>query len=95
MIDIRNKRLVTTRKEHKCFGCTETIEKGQKAVACKGEQDGKPMNLHLHEECNKVIAKDKCYSGSGLFYGCIKEAEKASQAMSGITLTPDEGLPFI
>lgn len=93
MIDIRTKRLVTTRKEHKCFGCIETIEKGQKAVACKGEQDGKPMSLHLHEECNKIIAKDKWFSGSGFYFGCIKEAEKNSQNIT-IETTPDEELPF-
>ncbi|MEY9980480.1 hypothetical protein, partial [Lysinibacillus sp. RC79] len=81
MIDIRTKRLVKTRKEHTCFGCTETIEKGENAVACAAKQDEQHMRFHLHEDCNKMIVKDKWFSGSGLYYGCIKDAKQDEQHM--------------
>lgn len=94
MIDIRKKRMVKTRKEHTCFGCTETINKGKSAVACNAKQDDQHMNFHLHEECNKMIAKDKWFSGSGLYYGCIKEAKKVTGDLNMIEFTQDERLPF-
>jgi len=94
MIDIRTKRMVKTRKEHTCFGCTEIIEKGKNAVACTAKQDEQRMNFHLHEECNKTIVKDNWYSGSGLYYGCIKEADKTSKDLNNIEFTKDEKLPF-
>ncbi|MEY9975281.1 hypothetical protein [Lysinibacillus sp. RC79] len=94
MIDIRTKRLVKTRKEHTCFGCTKIIDKGKSAVACTAKQDDQRMNFHLHEECNKTIIKDNWFSGSGLYYGCIKEAKKTLEDANNIKFTPDETLPF-
>ncbi|MET4562771.1 hypothetical protein ABIA69_003962 [Lysinibacillus parviboronicapiens] len=32
MIDITSKKVLTTRKEHPCFGCTEAINKGASAA---------------------------------------------------------------
>ncbi len=32
MLSITNKRMVTTRKEHPCFGCAEAINKGASAA---------------------------------------------------------------
>lgn len=94
MIDIRTKRMVKTRKEHLCFGCTEIIEKGKNAVAVAAKEDDQRKNFHLHEDCNKTIAKDNWFSGSGLYYGCIKDAEKRIEGLN-INLAPDEELPFI
>ncbi|UPW82743.1 hypothetical protein [Lysinibacillus sp. Ag94] len=94
MIDIRTKRMVKTRKEHTCFGCTETIEKGKSAVSCNAKQDDQHMNFHLHEECNKTIVKDNWFSGSGLYYGCIKDTKKTIEDVKNIKFSPDEALPF-
>ncbi len=94
MIDIRTKRLVKTRKEHTCFGCTEPIEKGKNAVSCAAKQDDQHMRFHLHEECNKTIVKDNWFSGSGLYYGCIKDAKRKSEDTNSIKFTKDEELPF-
>ncbi|MGN4125089.1 hypothetical protein ACMGD3_08765 [Lysinibacillus sphaericus] len=68
--------MVTTRKEHPCFGCTEAINKGVSAVYVTANEDEQHTRFHLHEDCSKTIVKDKRFSGSGLYYGFIKEAEK-------------------
>lgn len=94
MIEIKTKRLVKTRKEHECYGCIQLIQKGENAIAVKAQEDNKHIGFHLHEECNKVIVKDKWYSGSGLYYGCIKEAEE-KEGESNLILTSDEALPFV
>lgn len=52
MLDIRLKKEVTTRKEHKCHLCKEPIEKGAKAVNIKAKEDEKHVNLYLHIPCN-------------------------------------------
>lgn len=94
MIDIRNKKTVITRKAHTCFVCVEEIKKGKSAVYVNAEEDGQRIQFHLHEECNKVIAKDKWFSGSGLYRGCIKDAKKALEEVNNIEFSPDEELPF-
>ncbi|KOS60884.1 hypothetical protein FJQ98_20570 [Lysinibacillus agricola] len=94
MIDIKNKRMVTTRKAHTCFGCIEEIEKGESVVYVAAKEDEQRMNFHLHEECNKTIVKDYWFSGSGLYYGCIKDAKKSLEDINNIKFTLDEALPF-
>ncbi len=95
MIDITSKKVVTTRKEHPCFGCTEVINQGASAVYVTAKEDEKHKPFHLHEDCNKKIVKDKRFSGSGLYRGCIKEAEKTSKASEGIQFSPDEEIPIL
>lgn len=93
MLDITNKRIVTTRKVHECFGCTEPINKGESAIYVMAKEDEQRMRFHLHRDCNKKIAKDKQFSGSGLYYGCIKEADNAEGLSIEISL--DEEYPFL
>ncbi|MGN4127997.1 hypothetical protein ACMGD3_23785 [Lysinibacillus sphaericus] len=96
MLDITNKRIVTTRKEHLCFGCMESIDKGKSAIYVTAKEDEKNKRFQLHEDCNKKIVKDKRFSGSGLYYGCIQEAEeKTSGDSNSIEFTPDEEIPFL
>lgn len=89
MLDITNKRMVATRKVHTCFGCTEEIGKGESAICVMAKEDEQRVRFHLHQDCNKMIAKDKRFAGSGLYYGCIKEADDLS-----IEITLDKELPF-
>lgn len=93
MIEVKGKRMVITRKVHQCFGCEEDIVKGKNAIYVNAQEDGQRFNYHLHEKCNKTIAKDKWFSGSGLYRGCIKDAMKASEKLRSINILPDE-LPF-
>lgn len=93
MLDMTNKRMVTTRKVHECFGCTEAINKGESAIYVTAKEDEQRIRFHLHQDCNKMIAKDKRFSGSGLYYGCIKETEKTDGL--SIEITPDEEFPFL
>ncbi|MGR6906174.1 hypothetical protein [Lysinibacillus sp. BSL11] len=93
MIEVRGKRVVITRKVHPCFGCENEIGKGKQAVYVKAKEDEQHINFHLHEECNMIIAKDKWFSGSGLYRGCIKDAMKTSENLKSINILPDE-LPF-
>lgn len=65
MLEIRNKRMVITRKVHECFGCLEEIEKGKSAVYVSAKEDEQYKSFHLHEECNKTISRDKwCPEGT-------------------------------
>lgn len=94
MLDIRDKKIVITRKVHTCFACTEEIEKGKSAVYVAAKEDEQRRNFHLHEKCNKIIAKDKWFSGSGLYYGCLKDV-KSIEETDSLLLTQDEELPFV
>lgn len=67
MLDIKNRRLVTTRKEHECFACKNKVEKGKPAVAATAKEDDKPMRFHLHETCNDEINKNVV----SVYYGCL------------------------
>lgn len=96
MLDITSKKIVTTRKEHPCFGCTDTIDKGESAICVTAKEDEQRTRFHLHEDCNKKIVKDIRFSGSGLYFGCIKEAaEKALEDSNSIEFTPNEVMPFL
>ncbi|AHN24489.1 hypothetical protein [Lysinibacillus varians] len=95
MLEIRKKQMVTTRKKHECYGCVEEIEKGKSAVYVSAKEDGKHIQFHLHEECNKTIAKDKWFSGSGLYRGCIKDAVKNSEELKSINISSLDELPFV
>lgn len=68
MLDITNRKIVTTRKEHECFGCLTAIEKGKIAVYITAKEDEQHMRFHLHLECNKTIARRNIE----LQYGCVK-----------------------
>ncbi|MFJ8100256.1 hypothetical protein [Lysinibacillus sp. NPDC096212] len=45
MIDIRNKKMVTTRKTHMCFACVVEIEKGKSAVYVNAKEDEKRISI--------------------------------------------------
>lgn len=94
MVDIKNKRMVRTRKVHTCFGCLEEISKGNSAIYINAKEDEQNVRFHLHLECNKIISKDKWFSGSGLYRGCIKDAEKVFVDLKNLELVSDEELPF-
>lgn len=68
MLDIKNRKLVTTRKAHECYACTDVIEKGKQAVAVIAKEDDKPMRFHLHPNCNNEINKNIVT----IYYGCLK-----------------------
>lgn len=95
MLEIRKKRMVITRKMHECYGCLEKIEKGKNAVSVSAKEDEQHIQFHLHEECNKVIVKDRWFSGSGLYRGCIKDAMKTSEQLRAIDISSPDELPFI
>lgn len=94
MIEVRDKRMVITRKVHPCFGCEEEIKKKEYAVYVNAKEDEQRINFHLHEECNKTIMKDLWFAGGGLYRGCIKDARKRSEDVKGIKFSPDEEMPF-
>ncbi|MEK5069788.1 hypothetical protein [Sporosarcina sp. FSL K6-1508] len=71
MLDITKRKMVTTRKEHECFGCLKTVDKGEVAVCITAKQDEQHMRFHLHLECNKTIAKRKIE----MERGCVSEEE--------------------
>lgn len=87
--------MVTTRKDHTCFGCEKEIEKGKSAVYVTAKEDEQHIQFHLHEECNKMIAKDQWFAGSGLYKGCIRDAKKTSEELKSINISSSDELPFV
>lgn len=79
MLDITGRKMVTTRKEHECFGCLKTISKGESVVCITAKQDDKHKRLHLHLECNKVIARRKIDMERGCISGEEVESSEASR----------------
>lgn len=69
MLDISKRKIVTTRKDHECYGCTEVINTGANAIYITAKQDEQHMRLHLHLECNKIIARRKI----DLVRGCVSD----------------------
>lgn len=41
-------------KEHRCFFCGETIEKGTDYIKRSGIEDGKFWRIRMHPECQKA-----------------------------------------
>ncbi|WP_107838190.1 hypothetical protein [Metasolibacillus meyeri] len=70
MIDIKNRKLVITRKEHECFACTNKVGKGEQAVAVTAKEDDKPIRFLLHHTCNDEINKNVVT----IYYGCLKDS---------------------
>lgn len=89
MIEIISKKMVITRKTHKCYACTEEIEKGKSAVYVIAKQDEERIRCYLHKGCNKKVVQKMKFSGIGLAFGCLKEAENLN-----IEIYPDEEYPF-
>lgn len=72
MLEVSRKRIVKTRRKHECFGCLETIDKGDAAVHVRGKEDGKHVNFHLHVKCHTTVMKQKLFI-EGLTRGAVKE----------------------
>ncbi|WP_418301307.1 hypothetical protein [Lysinibacillus fusiformis] len=71
------------------------VEKGKSAVYVSAKEDEQHKSFHLHEECNKTISRDKWFSGSGLYRGCIKDALKTSEQLRSINISSVDELPFV
>lgn len=79
MLDITGRKMVTTRKEHECFGCLRIVDKGEMAVCITAKQDERHLRFHLHLDCNKNIAKRKI----DMERGCVSsEGENLSAEMA-------------
>lgn len=83
------------KEDHECYGCLEEIEKGKSTVYVSAKEDDKHVQFYLHDECNKVIVKDRWFSGSGLYRGCIKDAKKTSEQLRAIDISSADELPFV
>lgn len=57
MKEISKKKLVTTRKEHTCYGCLKRISEGVEAVVITGKEDGQHFSIHMHNVCNIMAHK--------------------------------------
>lgn len=78
MLDISGKRQVITRKSHECFGCLETINKGETAILISATEDNRYRSLYFHEECNRAMMKNKIHQQEkGIYYGCVSEKQRA------------------
>lgn len=71
------KTIKSTRKEHRCHGCLQSIKKGSEAINDKGYNDGW-YSGYLHKECADVAAEHfKLIDpfGDGMPEGAILELE--------------------
>lgn len=66
------KKQVKTRKDHKCLGCNEQIDKGSEAVHHTGRSDEDEFyNYHLHLDCHQYMMKHKHELTEGVWPGCV------------------------
>ncbi|MFF5993695.1 hypothetical protein AAGS61_02920 [Lysinibacillus sp. KU-BSD001] len=92
MLEILNKRMVTTRKEHECYGCTGIIKKGEKSVYVRGKEDYQRVNFHLHPNCHVKVVKQKLFI-EGFIKGAVKYDEKSLDDFS-LDETDNENFSF-
>lgn len=74
MLEVSSKQTVKTRKKHECYGCIETIDKGDAAVHVRGKEDGRYVSFHLHVQCHIKACKRKLFD-EGFNKGQLKAAE--------------------
>lgn len=78
MLEVLKKRMVKTRKEHKCYGCCDEINTGEKAIHVRGKEDDKHVNFHLHIECHVKARKQNMFV-EGFKKGCLANKEEFSE----------------
>jgi len=81
MLEVSNKRTVTTRKEHECYGCAEKIGKGETSIYVRGKEDDQHINFHLHPNCHIVAMKQNLYQ-EGFPKGAIKHEKQTTEDFS-------------
>lgn len=86
MLEIRNKRIVKTRKEQTCYACEGGIEKGDNVIYVTAKQDDKHHNVHLHLKCNKEMSKRKI----DIAKGCLNSVRQTPSVAPIL----DSDLPF-
>lgn len=74
MSEFNTRKVVKTRKPHKCFGCKEEIKKGQEAVNNSGLYEDHFYNYYLCLECEKfIIEKSDEFFREGIWEDCVNE----------------------
>lgn len=58
-MDLHNRKLVKTRKEHKCEGCFEIISQGTEVTHCKGKWEGEFYDYHMCDPCIDYMDDDR------------------------------------
>lgn len=56
-MDLHNRKLVVTRKDHKCEGCFDIIPQGTETLHCKGRYDGDFYDYHMCLPCDNYISE--------------------------------------
>lgn len=74
MLEVLKKRMVKTRKEHKCYGCCDEIATGEQAIYVRGKEDDKHVNFHLHVDCH-IKAMKRDFFAEGFEKGCLANKE--------------------
>lgn len=85
MLDVREKKVVTTRKNHKCYFCGEEIAKGVQAISVKGKEDSRYINLYLHIPCNIAANKIDLFD---------ENLQQSAAPMKDFSIAPETDFPF-
>lgn len=89
MFEVSKKQTVKTRKEHECYGCEKTIDKGGAAVYVRGKEDDKHVNFHLHVQCHIMAMKQKLFA-EGFTKGAVNKNIKIKEDFN----VDDAAYPF-
>lgn len=76
------RKMVTTRKVHKCTGCMKEIPKGEEAVYHSGKVDDGFYKYYLHLECHQYMVKWKHYFDEGVWDGCVNDIKREVSTLS-------------
>ena len=63
-------KLVKTKKEHHCEGCTKKFIKGSELFSISVVDSGEFFNYYLCKDCDKYL-KDMQGHCDDFFYGCL------------------------
>ena len=75
---LRYEPIKKTRKQHRCFACTEVIQIGSPAFKWVSVDGGLISSVYLHDKCGQIV-RDKCFSckecDDGYYEGFIRESK--------------------
>lgn len=70
---LRSKTIDKTRKDHRCWGCSNVIAKGSAALLVTSVDEGEISNAYWCDDCNEYLNNTPSLNGEWFMYGELRE----------------------
>jgi hypothetical protein len=81
MSDFYNHKIIRkTRKEHRCFGCTQKMPVGSQAAYTSGVWEGDFFASYYCTPCDEYLDKHPELFEEGIYYGDVAEARRQDES---------------